>query len=353
MVIIGKITSGEQQMPKVSVIVPCYNVEAYLEKGLDSLTKQTLTDLEIICIDDCSTDNTLEILHRYAKTDSRIKVIEHKKNTGVSIARNDGMKQATGDYIGFIDPDDYIDLDFYEKLYKAAIETSVDIVKGNVKTIYSDGRVKSSSKAIKKIEHHPYNFSTFFGSAIYNKDFLERNKINFPTDVITGQDSVFLSHVVLSNPKIAVIYDIYYNYFYQRPGSLDSNTLSHKKVLSRIKMLDYKMALLSDFKVKDDASKSLFLIEHVLGNFAYTFDKKFEEAGDKEALFNWLTQSGIPESVLKKYFGLQRAKAVVNQDYKNFAKYTKNYILYRKEYMPNGERNIYIFGKKVFSYKRG
>ena len=105
-------------MPKISVIIPVYNVEKYLPKCLDSLINQTLSDIEIICINDCSTDNSLEILEEYASKDERIKIIDLKENQGAAAARNKGLEIAKGEYLGFVDPDDYVDLNFYEELYK-------------------------------------------------------------------------------------------------------------------------------------------------------------------------------------------------------------------------------------------
>ena len=114
-------------MPKVSVIIPVYNTEKYLEKCLDSVCNQTLSDIEIICVDDCSTDNSLNILKEYAQKDNRIKLIEFKENKGAAAARNEGIKAATGEYIGFIDSDDYPETDsYYEQLYtKAKQENAV------------------------------------------------------------------------------------------------------------------------------------------------------------------------------------------------------------------------------------
>ncbi len=114
-------------MPKVSIIVPIYNVDKYLSECLTSLTNQTLKDIEIICINDGSTDNSLEVLKNFASKDSRIKVINNQQNEGPSIARNIGMQTATGDYIGFVDSDDWIAPDFYEKLYSAITSHDVDI----------------------------------------------------------------------------------------------------------------------------------------------------------------------------------------------------------------------------------
>ena len=119
-------------MPKVSVIIPVYNTEKYLRRCFDSVVNQTLSDIEIICINDCSTDNSLEILQEYASKDKRIKLIDFKVNKGAAIARNIGIDAATGEYIGFVDSDDFVDLDFYEKLYKKAAETGADAVKGKL-----------------------------------------------------------------------------------------------------------------------------------------------------------------------------------------------------------------------------
>ena len=119
-------------MSKVSVIIPVYNTEKFLRKCLDSVCNQTLQDIEIICINDCSTDGSLEILREYAGKDNRIKLIELFENGGAAKARNIGIDIAHGEYIGFVDSDDFVDLDFYEKLYNKAVETGADAVKGEM-----------------------------------------------------------------------------------------------------------------------------------------------------------------------------------------------------------------------------
>jgi glycosyltransferase involved in cell wall biosynthesis len=112
-------------MPKISIIVPVYNVSEYLEKCLNSLINQTLKDIEIICINDGSTDNSPDILEKFAQNDSRIKII-NQENSGQSSARNAGINIAIGDYIGFVDSDDYVDLNYFEKLYNAAVQNNCD-----------------------------------------------------------------------------------------------------------------------------------------------------------------------------------------------------------------------------------
>ena len=112
--------------PKVSVIVPAYNVESFIEKCLTTLVLQTLKDIEIIVINDGATDSTPEIISEFAAIDSRIKVI-NKQNGGLSSARNAGLEVARGEYIGFVDSDDWVDEDFYEKLYTTAKNRQCDI----------------------------------------------------------------------------------------------------------------------------------------------------------------------------------------------------------------------------------
>lgn len=113
-------------MIKVSVIVPVYNSEKFLHKCLDSLVNQSLKEIEFICINDGSTDNSLEILKKYAQKDSRIKII-NQENKGIATTRNIGLEAANGEYTGFVDSDDWIDANFFEKMYAAAQKYNADI----------------------------------------------------------------------------------------------------------------------------------------------------------------------------------------------------------------------------------
>ena len=113
--------------PKVSVIVPVYNTEKYLQRCLDSLVNQTLQEIEIILVDDGSKEPCAALCDTWAETDPRIKVV-HKINGGLGFARNTGMEAATGEYMGFVDSDDYIEPQMYEKLYEAAVKHDADLV---------------------------------------------------------------------------------------------------------------------------------------------------------------------------------------------------------------------------------
>ena len=121
----------------ISIIVPVYNVEKYLEKCVNSIVNQTYKNLEIILVDDGATDSSGKLCDKLAKIDNRIKVY-HKENGGLSDARNYGVERATGDYIGFVDSDDYIDSEMYGKLYEAIKKENVDVAECNLKIIYPD-----------------------------------------------------------------------------------------------------------------------------------------------------------------------------------------------------------------------
>ena len=127
--------------PLISVIVPVYNVENYLKKCLESITNQTYKNLEIILIDDGSTDNSGKICDEYAGKDNRIKVV-HKINGGLSDARNAGLEIAKGEYIGFVDSDDYIAEDMYEFLYNLAVDNALDVSMCASCNEYEDGRIE-------------------------------------------------------------------------------------------------------------------------------------------------------------------------------------------------------------------
>lgn len=125
--------------PKISIIVPCYGVEKYLDRCLSSIINQTFSDLEIILVDDCSPDNTPQICDEWAKKDSRIKVVHKGKNEGLGFARNTGLKIASGEYVAFVDSDDFVDITMYETLYKATNDGTIDVVYCGLRIERKDG----------------------------------------------------------------------------------------------------------------------------------------------------------------------------------------------------------------------
>lgn len=238
-------------MAKVSVIIPVYNTEKYLRKCLESVCNQTLSDIEIICIDDCSTDGSLEILKEYSKKDERIKLVELKENKGAGAARNLGIDNAKGEYIGFVDSDDWIDLDFYEKLYKEAIRTDADITKGSDYVLRFQDGTTIVDKQNCKIKENKLNFWSQFTTAIYRKIFVLENKIFFPEDLLVGEDPVFAIKCAFLSNKISVIDDARY-YYNRREDSLNSPIWSEKKIDDYIKYIK----IVCDFASIQNVSKN-------------------------------------------------------------------------------------------------
>lgn len=184
-------------MAKISVIVPVYNVEEYLRESLDSIVNQTFQELEIICVNDGSTDSSLEILKEYAGKDSRIKII-NQENQGQGAARNNAIEIATGEYLGFVDPDDWIEPDMYEKAYNAIKNTDLDFVE-----FYSVNRFINKPSTISKTSvipinkiYNPLDYPEFIFKrfAAWNKlfktDFIKRNNIKFGKGRL-AEDQIF------------------------------------------------------------------------------------------------------------------------------------------------------------------
>ena len=328
--------------PKISVILPCYNVADCMDAMFESLRKQTFKDIEIICVDDKSTDNTVNKIKNFIKQDKRIVLYKLNKNMGVGHARNFGLKKAVGNYVCFFDPDDYIDIDFLEKLHNAITQSKSDVAKANVKV---GEKIHGTNK---KIRTNKFYFSAQHWSAIYNKKFLLKNNILYPEDIITGQDVVFLSNIVLHADKITIIDDTFYHYV-QRDDSLDSKQLSHEKVLSRIKMLDYKIQMMKEHKFNTNDDKNIFIQEQILIHFFYAFNTNLSKS-DKQMMFEWIKNnySVIGDDKFLPY----QLKAIKTNNIRLFATPIQKTKIYYKHRRKNGRREIYLFGIKIFSYKK-
>ena len=239
---------------KVSVITPVYNVASYLERYFDSVMNQTLKEIEIICINDASTDHSLEILREYESREPRMKVINFTDNKNAANALNAGLEVATGEYLGFVDPDDCIDLNFYEKLYNASQSENADIVKGQLKKITLDGKVflSSSNKIIK--ENNTMAFCNEWTTAIYKHSLVVGNHIKFPAECPTAWDIVFLTRCVIKAKKLVFVDDIYYHY-YRREGSLDSRKMNLRSIESSLyarKLIFDELSLASAEEVDEE-----------------------------------------------------------------------------------------------------
>jgi len=221
--------------PLISVIIPVYNVEKYLRECLDSVINQTYGNLEIICIDDCSTDFSLEILKEFAKKDRRIEILTSQKNSGAGLTRNRGIEAASGDYIHFLDPDDRLDLETYTTLInRAAIAGEIEII--NFDNIYCnekngkiemDNHYKNAPNYVTNIYKNP-DILDFWSSGSCNKlinaKFLKSNNIFFNSHR-THEDVEFTFKLILSADKILFIQDKLYYYRMHRKNSITENRI--------------------------------------------------------------------------------------------------------------------------------
>lgn len=224
---------------KVSIVIPVYNVEKYLQECLDSVCNQTLRDIEIICVDDGSTDSSAQMLDERAAQDSRMKVI-HKENGGYGKAMNIGMQMASGKYIGIVEPDDYIELNMMERLYNTAESNDVDFVKSDFWTFLGDDENRErkhnrlvSADVYERVLTPLEDIDVFWGfvgnwTGLYRKSFLEENGIRHnETPGASYQDQGFWFQVHVFAKSMYILSEAFYNYRQDNPNA---SMLSKKKV---------------------------------------------------------------------------------------------------------------------------
>jgi Glycosyltransferases involved in cell wall biogenesis len=219
---------------KVSIIIPVYNVEDYLRQCLDSVINQTLRDLEIICVNDGSTDKSLQILEEYAHKDKRIRII-NQKNSGQGTARNTGMDYATGEYVGFVDSDDWIELNMFKELYQDAINHNSDMVmcpicvfSENFEDLIYDFNYFNLEYFNEDFDNSVFDYSKaidFFFSIcvtpfnkIYKNEFLTKINVKFPEGLIF-EDNPFFYKTFLEAKRVSLVRKFLYHYRVNRSGS--------------------------------------------------------------------------------------------------------------------------------------
>lgn len=228
-------------MSKISVIIPVYNVEQYLQKCLNSAANQTYTNLEIICVNDCSTDNSGAILNKYAKTDKRIKIVNRQKNGGLSFSRHDGLAIATGEYIYFLDSDDWIDSDFIEKMYVAIMKHKQEAVCcTNILSAFEDGTTKPLLHRSFDESFVPYSHSCQMAwSWLLKKSFLDKFDLLFPLGLVY-EDMYFFYVVIRSLQRVYVINTTTY-YHFENPNSImgaaKNRSINNFDIIENLKLI--------------------------------------------------------------------------------------------------------------------
>jgi len=346
--------------PLVSVIIPVYNAGSCLKKCLESVINQTLKDIEAICIDDGSTDGSWQILQKYAKRDKRITAVK-QKNQGAAVARNKGLELASGEYIGFVDSDDYVDNDYFEELYSTAKKYEADIARayvraGNNRKI-ANTRIQQPDPA-----DYEYNYNVNLRAlisknklyqkgtiwvALYRRDMLVSNSINFPSALRSGQDEAFNLRTSYCANKIMYIDKPTYYHRVVRDNSLSTAFVyTDDGLISRALVLKDAVDYLS---AKQDYSKEVY-INRMLDTYNYIFsrlsyvsnrkvarkvstilDKSWRKTKHKEDIAHMLPDAAVVMGGRGKIYGYICNVASLRDKVSIAKRFTKEKILVRKQ----------------------
>lgn len=309
-------------MPKVSIIVPVYNVEKYIDKCLSSLVNQTLNDIEIIIVNDGSIDNSEQIILKYKeKYPSKIVYLK-KENGGLSDARNFGMPYAKGDYIAFLDSDDYVELDTYEKLYNRAIQTDADMVECDFYWEYSDKKIHDTSANYKDESDMYANARVVAWNKLYKKDLIINSGIKFPKG-LRYEDLEFFYKILPQLKKIELINEPLIHYV-QRDNSI--TYVQNEKTADIFAILDNIINYYKWISLYNEYNQELeYMYVRIL--FGSSF-KRMLNIKDKETRRKLLMDS---------YFNA----------FENFPDWKSNKILNSKKSL----KNLYLKSINIYTYK--
>ena len=365
--------------PRVSIIIPIFNVEMYLEECLDSVVNQTIQDIEIICVNDGSTDNSLSILEEYAEKDERIKVIS-KPNAGYGHTMNVGLDAATGEYIGIVEPDDYVALDMYETLYLEAVKNDVDLIKADFYrfTGTRENIEKSYNKVARKNENYNrvinprseldiFNFIMNTWSGIYKRDFIEKYHIRHnETPGASFQDNGFWFQTLALATRTYFLNKPFYMNRRDNPGSsvhdkgkvfamceeydfirdfIDKNPVINEN-------LDFKKKLLYVYQLKR-YHNYVFTLNRIGSEFHKMFLEKFHKDYVLAAENNELNREFFSYrewNLLQKI--IKDPASVQEDDFRNVPrKKHARYLIYKKMKFEKLLSFIYILKKEKLNLK--
>lgn len=272
-------------MPKISVIIPVYNVDDYLSECLNSVVNQTLKDIEIICVNDGSTDSSFNILKDFAFADSRFILLD-QENQGQGIARNKALEIVKGEYTAFVDPDDWLELDAFENIYNFAENNNAEVVQFNYKTFDNDFKKfkEVSLDAILKKKYRKdfhelkmFNWKDFKNACLqdldlhawnrlYKTDFIKQHNLKF-APLRRAEDHLFVLGAILSADKIFYYPASFYNYRIRNNSTVNSKSKENFQifqVLDMTKNLIEKLGLYDDLKEELNIYNTTILTWHYL-----------------------------------------------------------------------------------------
>ncbi len=314
----------------ISIIIPVYNVEDYLHVCLNSVLKQTYGDFEVICVDDASTDSSLEILEYFTQKDSRIKILKNDSNRGPGVSRNRGLEVAQGKYISFLDGDDWLSPDTFEILIEKAEADNLDVLMFKNIVYYEEQEefgmeVYYDMEYMNKFENKVFNhfdldksklfsISNAVWNKFYLKSFLDDNDIRFPIENLIFEDNPFFYKVLTSAKRISLI-DRYFHNRRRRPGSI--TTLNNEKLFNYI---DITFKVLDVF-LENGEIYEYYKKEVLTYIFSTVFMGKYNQIENqfKEEFYKRVQEAY--KEYMKKYNLYKDIKENVDQDVLEFFKF--------------------------------
>lgn len=285
--------------PKVSIIVAAYNIENYIERCLQSIINQTLRNIEIIVVNDGSTDNTLDIIKKISRIDKRITIV-NQQNKGLIETRKIGLRKARGEYVLFIDGDDWLELNTLELLYDNATVNKSDIVIYNAFLSYDDMKQKYNnvSDNLDKDDNIKNLLLSKILPNIWSKfiklEFIKSNNVVFPSNISFGEDLATVLSLFIHNPQISIL-DEYLYHYYQRNNSITKN--KNDKVLE----VDRALTFIED-KLREN-------------NIYIKYEKEFEDLVFHHLFILWfLKYVDVEEINIKLYEQYKNRKLDINKN---------------------------------------
>lgn len=339
-------------MAILSVIVPVYNTEKFLERCLDSIVHQSLSDIEIICVNDGSTDNSLVILEKYLKNYPQIKII-NQTNAGLSSARNTGLKNATSEYVTFVDSDDYLDLNAYQRCYEALVNNQADFLCFEIEVISESSKVRNSDTEYYRLKYTGLlelnnqirnNIDVSACNKIYKKSMIKKFSIEFPEGALF-EDFVFFWKYIAVSKSIFFLNEPFYKYIRRKSSIMDNIFRGHDKSIDHLRGINF----IYDFLIVNnlfDQFKDIYLdIFKSCFYFAWNFSSK----KIKPKILTMATNIVINQSLLEIYSGDSLISQLYNKQYRlidgvNYCSFKDKIFSLTKS---NNRKIIYFLGLKI------
>lgn len=253
------------EKPTITIIVPSYNVEPYISRCLKSIKDQSFSNFEVIVVDDGSTDNSSEIAEQFALKDSRFKVVR-QENNGQGSARNRGINLAQGDYLSFVDSDDWIHKDYLIKMYECILNTDADIAVCNVERVWESGKRKKNNGIYRKAEviTDTVQYLSRASMSVWDKLFKKSlfDGLRFP-EKMKFEDFALMPQILIRAKKIVTIEDVLYYYFW-RDGSTTNQKRINRDILKAQHILEE-----SDLKNTCPDMLQMFFVKYIVGSLIW------------------------------------------------------------------------------------